>query len=298
MRILVTGAAGMLGTSLVPVLRSRDHSVMPTDINLLTSDVSELDVRRIEDMLATSRKYRPELLMHLAAETNLEVCETKVDYAFEENFIGTQNACVAANELDIPLVYVSTAGVFDGTKKTPYIEFDTPNPINVYGSSKYWGEMIVRETVPNHFIVRAGWMVGGGERDKKFVHKIVDQMRAGSKTIRAVNDRMGTPTYAPAFSEVLARLIATRLYGTYHLACKGTATRYDVARHMVGVLGRKDVEVLPVNSEFFREEYFAPRPVSEEMTNYVLELRGMNDMPHWKDAIERYVREHYSDVQE
>jgi dTDP-4-dehydrorhamnose reductase len=293
MRILVTGAAGMLGSSLVPVLKGAEHTVLATDINLTGGITVRLDVRRLGDMLQAAVEFKPHMLMHLAAETDLEICESRADYAYEENFVGTQNACVVCKELGIPLAYISTAGVFDGKKQDPYTEFDAPNPINVYGASKYAGETIIRETIPDHFIVRAGWMVGGGELDKKFVRKIIDQLQGGSKMLHAVTDRYGTPTYAPAFSAVLEKLVRMKLHGTYHLACRGRATRYDVAAEMLRIMGREDVELKPVTSEFFKEQYFAPRPASEEMLNYVLELRKMNDMPHWKDALSEYLRKYF-----
>ena len=283
----------MLGSSLVPVLDNHDHSVIPTDIRFTEGRMKRLDVRNLDEMLKMARSAKPDAIVHLAAETDLEECETKIEYAYQENYIGTQNACVACRELSIPLTYVSTAGVFDGTKTEPYTEFDTPNPINVYGDSKFRGEQIVRETVPDHFIVRAGWMIGGGERDKKFVSKIFRQLDAGAKELFAVTDRKGTPTYAPAFSVVLEKIIATKFYGTYHLACKGTATRYDVAAEMLKILGRTDVELHPVQSEFFKNEFFAPRPLSEEMRNFVLDLRSMNDMPDWRTALDEYLKTYF-----
>ena len=294
MRFLITGAAGMLGTSLLPELKKNDHTVLATDIRLLGPKMKHLDARDCTEMMAVARKFRPHMLMHLAAETDLEVCETEVDYAYAENFLSTQNAVTVCRELSIPLVYISTAGVFDGKKSQPYTEFDFPNPINVYGTSKFQGEQIVRMTMPNHYILRAGWMVGGGERDKKFVSKIMKQLDDGSKRIYAVKDKLGTPTYAPAFSKMLEKIVKTGFYGTYHLACKGKASRYDVAKEILEILGRKDVELKPVSSSYFKKEYFAPRPRSEEMRNYVLDLRGMNGMPMWQDAMKTYLKMHFA----
>lgn len=293
MRILVTGSAGMLGTSLLPVLKDSEHTVLPTDIRFIEGEMRHLDVRDYREMLSIAEEFRPHILVHLAAETDLETCESRVDYAYSENFVGTQNACSVCRRLDLPLAYVSTAGVFDGSKKEPYTEFDIPAPINVYGASKYQGERVIRETYPSHYIVRAGWMVGGGDRDKKFVMKILTQLKNGAKLIHAVNDKRGTPTYAPAFSRVFEKILRSEQYGTYHLACNGAATRYDVAAHILRVLGKDDVELKAVSSDFFKQEYFAPRPSSEEMRNYMLDLRSMNEMPHWKEAIERYLKESF-----
>ena len=250
---------------------------------------------RLDEMNDAVEKHHPDILVHLAAETDLEKCEADPDYAYKENFIGTSNACVACRNTGIPLIYISTAGVFDGLKATPYTEFDIPNPINVYGMSKWQGEEIVRHTMKDYFIIRAGWMVGGGERDKKFVRKIIDQLSNGADEIFAVDDRYGTPTYAPAFSKTLERLMKTRRYGTYHLTCRGRATRYDVAAEILRILGRDDVKLTPVKSSYFKDEYFAPRPRSEEMRNYVLEMMSMDDMPDWRVALEAYLEEHFSE---
>jgi dTDP-4-dehydrorhamnose reductase len=138
-------------------------------------------------------------------------------------------------------------------------------------------------------------MIGGGNRDKKFVHKIIDQLDRGAKTIHAVDDKFGTPTYAPAFSSVLEGIIRSHRYGTYHLACKGNATRYDVANEILRITGRSDVLLRSVSSEFFKEEFFAPRPRSEEMRNYVLDLISMNTMPTWQTALETYLKESFPD---
>ena len=294
MKVMVTGASGMLGSSLIPVLTREENSILATDIRLLDAETQCLDVRELETMIETSSRFNPDLLIHLAAETDLETCERDPDYAFRENYIGTQNACQVCNVLEIPIVYISTAGVFDGRKEGPYTEFDQPNPINVYGVTKYEGEKVVRQTVDHHLIVRAGWMIGGGDRDKKFVHKIISQLREGATQINAVNDKRGSPTYAVSFSEMLLRMIRKSCYGTYHLTCTGTATRYDVASHILETLGRTDVKLNAVTSDYFREEYFANRPESEEMRNYLLDLTSMNDMPHWADALEQYLELHFS----
>jgi dTDP-4-dehydrorhamnose reductase len=293
MRILVTGAAGMLGDSLVPILGEDNHEVFPTDINITDPRIKYLDVREIDEIFKIVNTIKPDMIIHLAAETDLENCEEKLDDAYKVNAMGTQNVALACQEKDIPLVYVSTAGVFDGSKETPYTEFDKPNPLNVYGLSKLEGEHFVKALLKKYFIVRAGWMIGGGKKDKKFVYKIISQIEEGRKEIHAVIDKRGTPTYAPAFSAVLAKLIKTNFYGLYHLACLGTATRYDVASKIVEFLEIDDLKLIPVKSDFFAKEYPTPRPASEEMCNYMLELRGMNSMPKWEDALRQYIDKYF-----
>lgn len=296
MKILVTGAAGMLGDSLVPTLEEENHKVYPTDINITDPKIKYLDVREIDKISKSVSTIKPDMIIHLAAETDLEKCEENQDEAYRVNSIGAQNVAIICQEKKIPLVYVSTAGVFDGRKETPYTEFDKPNPINVYGQSKLEGERFVKALLDKYFIVRAGWMIGGGQKDKKFVRKIISQIEKGKKEIHAVIDKHGTPTYAPAFSKVLVKLIRTNFYGLYHLVCKGNATRFDVASKIIEFLGINDVKLTPVKSDFFSREYPTPRPDSEEMLNYMLELRGMNTMPTWDEGLRQYLDKYFKHV--
>lgn len=293
MRILITGAAGMLGSSVYPSLMRQGHEVYATDLR--PRDVGDLPMRRLDvrahmDVVEAIDSWRPEMVLHLAAETDLEVCESDPDHAYRTNTLGTQNVAVACQARDVSMVYISTAGVFDGEKADgPYDEFDPAGPINVYGRSKYEGELLVLRLVPRHFVVRAGWMVGGVERDHKFVAKIVEQLRTDASVIRAVDDKLGTPTYTEDFAANLLELIETPFYGRYHMACLGEGSRYDVAKAIVEFYGRRDVAVVPVPSDVFAAEYPAPRPRSEMMRNYMLDLRGLNRMRPWRTALEEYL---------
>jgi dTDP-4-dehydrorhamnose reductase len=298
MRMLITGAAGMLGSELVPAMAAAGHELVVTDINLTEPrpwgpngpTLCLLDVRNRDHVSDALDAVHPHIVLHLAAETSLEASETDPDHAFLTNAIGTKWVALGCARRGLPMVYISTAGVFDGTKPTPYTEFDEPNPINVYGHSKLEGEHFVRTFVGHHFIVRAGWMVGGGsKKDHKFVSRILAQINAGYTSVFAVGDKYGTPTYARDFSKCLRTLIHSGSYGLYHMACGGHGNRHDVAERILEVLGRDDVQLVEVSSDFFREEFFAPRPASESMRNLVLDLQGMNKMRPWQDAIEDYM---------
>ena len=251
MRILVTGAAGMLGSALVPALVDEGHTVVATDIRIgderwwgaqparQLPTLERLDVRSREDIADAIARHRPEFIVHLAAETDVEVCNAQPDHAWRTNALGTKHVAVACRDADVPLAYVSTAGVFDGKKEEPYIEYDPAYPINYYGASKLEGERYVETFLDRFFIVRAGWMVGGGPKDHKFVAKILDQIENGAKTVYAVDDKLGTPTYAPDFARCFTHLVSTESWGRYHMACQGRATRFDVARKLIDVLGRR-----------------------------------------------------------
>jgi dTDP-4-dehydrorhamnose reductase len=297
----------MLGSALVPALAHAGHEVQPTDINLeqprpwarIANDIppmTHLDVRSRDDIASAVATFRPELIVHLAAETDVEICDARPDHAWATNALGTKHVALAAQAADTPLAYVSTAGVFDGLKTEPYVEYDAAYPINYYGRSKLEGERYVQTFLARFYVVRAGWMVGGGPKDHKFVAKMIDQINSGAKTLYAVGDKLGTPTYAPDFARCFAALIASESYGLYHMACKGRASRFDVARKILHVLGRTDVEVVEVDSSFFAESYPTPRPRSEMMRNLMLDLQGMNTMRGWEVALAEYLETAFADL--
>ena len=293
MRLFITGCAGMLGSAVYPAAVAAGHDVVATDLAPrpdLGFPMGTLDVRDASAVRKQIDAARPDVVLHLAAETDLETCEADPDHAYGTNTIGTQNVALASTAVDSLMVYISTAGVFDGEKTDgPYVEFDAARPINNYGRSKFQGELVVEHLHARYFIVRAGWMIGGAQRDHKFVAKVIEQLRAGSRTIRAVTDKLGTPTYAADFAANLLELIGTPFYGRYHMACLGDGSRFDVASEIVAYFGRSDVEVMPVTSDVFAEIYSAPRPRSEIMRNYMLDLRGLNRMRPWRDALKEYL---------
>jgi dTDP-4-dehydrorhamnose reductase len=296
LKVLITGAAGVVGTDLSQVLATANHQTIRTDLSR-SEGIEHMDVRQTSEVAAVVSRERPDLVIHLAAETDVDRCEIEVDHAYRTNTLGTWNVALACQRQDIPMVYVSTAGVFDGTKDEPYTEFDQPNPLNVYGRTKLEGEKLARELLSRFFIVRASWMIGGGSaKDKKFVGKILKQLDAGARELKAVVDKIGSITYSLDFSKCLVDLVQTEWYGTYHLANKGTCTRYDVAKHILDHLGRNDVVLNPVTSEAFVLP--APRARSEMLRNYALELRGMEPMRTWQEALSHYLDTHFSHAEQ
>jgi dTDP-4-dehydrorhamnose reductase len=287
MKILVTGAAGMLGSALCPTLTQKGHHVLATDLAPADEGIEYLDVRRHKQVEQAIEKVKPEMVMHLAAETDVDKCELEPDHAFLTNTIGTQNVTLVCQKQNIVMVYISTIGVFSGEKFEPYTEFDRPNPINVYGQSKFEGEKIVQGLLGRYYIVRAGWMVGGGpKRDKKFIGKIIRQMDT-TTVLKAVSDKVGSPTYTVDFSRCLADLIETGYYGLYHCTNKGFGSRFDIAKRIVDFMGRSDVTVEPVGSACFPLP--AARARSEMSRNYKLELLGKDTTRNWEDALKEYI---------
>jgi len=286
----------MLGDAFYNVFRL-GHDIKCTDKDVNEDWLSFLDFRDYAAYRADVADYKPEFLFHLGAYTSLEYCEENPDDTYQTNTLAVENAVHIANDLNIPLLYISTAGIFDGTKDI-YDDWDNPNPLGHYARSKYMGEKFVVQNCRRHLVCRAGWMMGGGPRkDKKFIQKLMAQIKAGKKELFVVDDKLGTPTYTYDFAHCVELLLEHRLWGVYNMVCGGVTSRLDVARHLVELLDRqKEIVITPVSSEFFEKEYSAPRPASERLVARKLTLRGLNVMRDWrvclKEYIERYYREY------
>jgi len=296
-KVLITGSGGMLGNAIAPYFRDRCPQVVATDIQIEADErgwLTFLDVRDAAAMRRTFAEFKPDLVLHLAALVDLEFCELHREESETTNRTATGSVARLAAESGATLVYISTGGVFDGAKEGYYTEADQPNPIMVYGATKFAGEDEVRAAGGQHYIVRPGWMVGGGRRnDHKFVYLILDQLANGARTIHAVDDKWGTPTYTHDFAMNLFALLDRGAYGLYHMVCKGMGTRFDVAKEIVAICGR-DAEVKPVDSSFFGERFFAPRPRSEMLFNQALENLGINLMRDWRVALREYLERDYA----
>mgnify|MGYP001202104964 CR=1 FL=1 len=289
MKVLVTGSAGMLGSAVIDTLRADRREIVATGRSVRGEAVLPMDIRDWESVRRTFGEHQPDLVLHLAAETDVDLCEQEPEHAHACNAFGTENVVRACGEENAVLAYVSTAGVFDGEKRDPYTESDTPNPVNVYGRSKHAGERIVERSLDRYFIFRAGWMVGGWEIDKKFVYTMV-QLSRRKDEIRVVDDKFGSPTFTADFATHMMAVVDSGPYGLYHLANRGTASRWEIAMEIVKGMGRAGkVEVVPVSSEEFPLP--APRPRSEMMQNLKLRSLGLDEMPHWKDALRDYLEE-------
>ncbi len=290
MRILITGAAGMLADEIIPVLLRGRHELVMTDINQRLPRIGGLDIANADDALKKILAAKPDYVFHLGAETNVDLCEKSPDHASLVNTEGTKNVAEACKECGSKLLYISSGAVFDGKKKEPYIESDATGPVSVYGKSKLEGANIIRGLVKDHFIIRAGWMVGGWELDKKFVYKIVQQIKQGKKELKVVNDKFGTPTFTVDFAANLMDVINTERFGTFHMVNNGTCSRYDIALKIVEYMGCQDtVKVDPISSDMFPLP--APRARSEMLYNQKLEEMGLNNMPHWETSLKTYIDE-------
>jgi dTDP-4-dehydrorhamnose reductase len=285
MRIVVTGHLGMLGKDVMKVL-GRHHEVQGYVRGYDIRHKEQNDIRNENQVLDFARKTKPEIVIHLAAKTDVDRCEIEINDAYLTNTIGTKNWALACQKEGAEMLYVSTGSVFDGTKVEPYTEFDTPNPQSIYSKSKYEGERIVERYLRSYYIVRTGWLFGGGKEDKKFVARILDIAQT-THEISGVTDKIGSPTYTLDLAKAIGELIETKSYGLYHVVNNGFCTRFECAKKIVEYAEIEDVALKPVTSASFPLP--APRPRMEALRNYHLELLGRSTMRSWEEALKDYI---------
>lgn len=288
-RVLITGCGGMLGEAVYKEFCGA-ADVLATDIDLNEKWLSFLDVRNKEQITKTFYEFNPDMVVHLAALTDMEYCEVNFEDSYKTNSESVLYLSRESNKRNIPFLYISTAGVFDGEKEY-YNEDDIPNPLSIYGKSKYFGEVVAR-SIPKSIVIRAGWMMGGGpKKDKKFINKIIKQLRAGNNEIFALSDKLGVPCYTYDLAKSIYYLLDNEKYGLYHGACDGSASRYEVAQHLLNTLDlNKSVNLNKVDSNYFIKDYFAPRPASEKLVNNNLKKINPELTRDWKICLDEYVK--------
>jgi dTDP-4-dehydrorhamnose reductase len=295
-RIYIAGCGGMLGQSVYRTF-SDIGTVKATDIDLNESWLEYADVRDYCGIEESIKSFMPDLVINLAAKTDMEECEREQKNAWLTNALGAENMALLAVELGVPYIYISTAGIFGGEKEL-FNDFDEPNPLSIYARSKYAGEIFTRQYVRKHYVVRAGWMMGGGpHKDKKFINKIYRQIADGATELNVVDDKLGTPTFTCEFANGLLKLVKSDQYGVYNQVCGGSCSRYDVAVEFVRLLGLAEkIKINKVSSDFFSQEYFAPRPHSEKLITMKLDARGLNVMRDWRTCLQEYSKEFINDL--
>jgi len=288
--ILITGCGGMLGEGVYNLFKD-SCQVFATDININENWLTHLDASSQREVENFCEKISPQYIINLAAKTDMEWCENNPKETYETNLWGSYYLMNQARQRNIPYLYIGTAGIFDG-KKEEYKEDDTPNPLSIYGKSKYAGELAAKE-YNKSIIIRAGWMMGGGpKKDKKFINKIINQVKNGAKEIAVVNDKFGIPCYTYDLAKIIKHLLDNKLYGIYHGVCEGTSVnRYEIAKYLLEILPLKEkVGIKIVNSDYFKSEYSAPRPASEKIVNSMLKLKGINLTRDWRECLDEYIK--------
>ncbi len=273
MKIVVTGAGGMLGQAVAPCLSARDHKVtaLPKE---------DLDVTNYNRVQTTLSKLAPELIVHCAAYTKVDQAESEPGLSYLINGYGTENLAVTASDLGIPVLYVSSDYVFDGEQKTPYTTWDKTGPISVYGKSKLAGEKAIQRHLNKFYIVRTSWLYG--PNGSNFVDTIT-RMASERKQLRVVSDQIGTPTCTLTLSEVIADLVETRRWGIYHATDGGVTNWYEFAKE---ITRGKDVEVVPIETKEMPRP--ATRPKYSVLDKTTLISTIGRELTPWQDAFKLY----------
>lgn len=284
MKVLVTGANGQLGTDLCSILQGVE--VIP----LTDADIEITDINSVKSVIT---RQQPDVVINTAAYVRVDDCETEQDTAYAVNALGARNIAVVCHEIGAKLAHVSTDYVFGGETEpctTPYTEFDTPIPANLYGKSKLAGENLVRDLCSRYFIIRTSGLFGvAGAMGKggNFIETMIKLSRE-QEQLTIVNDQIFSPTYAKDLAEKIAKLINTEYYGVFHISNRGTCSWYDFAKEILRLAGQ-EVPVVPITSSQFPQK--ARRPCYSVIDNYHLRLLGMDDMRSWQDALEDYMKE-------
>lgn len=275
MRLLVTGVKGQLGYDVV-------NEAYKRGIQAVGVDIDEMDITNAEQVNQVIKNGEYDAVVHCAAWTAVDKAEDMPDACRKVNAEGTQNIAKVCKELDIPLMYFSTDYVFDGQGTTPWKEYDERHPLNVYGQTKYEGELAV-ETLKKHFIIRIAWVFG-----KNGNNFIKTMLRLGKErgAVSVVDDQVGSPTYTYDLAKLVVDMIQSDKYGTYHATNEGLCSWYEFACEIFRQ-AEMAVEVTPVDSDAFPAK--AERPKNSRMDKIELDKNGFCRLPKWQDALGRYL---------
>lgn len=270
MRIVITGAQGQLGRALVATFHTF-HTVIP----LAHADLSLEQLEATRYLVA----LQPEYIIHTAAWTNVDGCARDPEQALRTNTLGTKHVALACQQLHIPLVYISTNEVFDGTATQPYLEFDRPNPINPYAYSKWAGEQMVQQLLHRFAIVRVAWVFGG---PRSFVRTVL-RLAQEHTELQMVDDEIGNPTYAPHVARALLQLVEHKAYGIFHLVNEGVCSRFEFAREILAQAGYPNVALKPIPLAAYKRDSTPPR--FGALRNFVAATEYGIQLPPWQTAL-------------
>lgn len=279
MKVLVTGAKGQLGTDLMNELEKRG-------IESIGVDVQEMDITDREACMRVISESKADAVIHCAAYTAVDAAEDNVDLCRKINGEGTRNVALACQATGAKLMYISTDYVFDGQGTRPWEPDDSRSPLNVYGQTKYEGELAVEELVEKFFTVRIAWVFGVA--GKNFIKTM---LRLGKErgAVSVVDDQVGSPTYTYDLARLLVDMIQTDRYGRYHATNEGFCSWYEFACEIFRQAGMNEVKVTPVSSDQFPVK--AVRPANSRMSKAKLEENGFEPLPTWQDALGRFLKE-------
>ncbi len=276
MRVLVTGAGGQLGRELVATFEAAGDDVV-------AASRADLDVADRDAAVGVITAVAPDAVVHAGAWTAVDACEAEPDRAFRVNALGTRHVAEGARRAGSYLCHISTDYVFDGTASVPYTEWDPPNPVSVYGRSKFGAE---QELDPGWSVVRPSWVCGFYGTN---MVKTALRLAAEPGELRFVDDQRGCPTFTADLAPAIRRLVAGRLPGIFHITNQGETTWFDFVRATLAVAGHDKSRVVPVRTADVPRP--APRPAYSVLDNAALRLSGLPLLGHWEESLERLVKE-------
>lgn len=278
MKVFVTGVKGQLGFDVMNELKKRN-------IEAVGVDIDEMDITDKLQVEKVITKEAPDAVIHCAAYTAVDAAEDNVKVCRKVNAEGTQNIAKVCEKLDIKMMYISTDYVFNGQGTRPWEPDDEREPLNVYGQTKYEGELAVEQHVKKFFTVRIAWVFG--VNGKNFIKTMLNLGKTHDK-LTVVNDQTGSPTYTYDLARLLVDMIQTEKYGRYHATNEGLCTWYEFACEIFKQAGM-NVEVAPVTSDEYPAK--AKRPENSRMNKEKLVENGFKPLPAWQDALSRYLKE-------
>lgn len=278
MKVLVTGVKGQLGYDVMAELAKRN-------IEAIGVDIDEMDITDKISVEKVIGEAAPDVVVHCAAYTAVDAAEDNEALCRRVNADGTRNIAEVCKKLDCKMVYISTDYVFDGQGTRPWEPDDERHPLNVYGQTKYEGELAVQENLSKYFIVRIAWVFG--KNGKNFVKTMLKLAETHDK-LTVVNDQFGSPTYTYDLARLLVDMIQTDKYGIYHATNEGICTWYEFACEIFRQAGVK-IEVAPVPASEYPAK--AKRPENSRLDKSKLTENGFERLPSWQDALERYLKE-------
>jgi dTDP-4-dehydrorhamnose reductase len=279
-RILVIGAKGMLGRDLVEVLRSSSRND-----EVIGWDFEDIDIREEQSTIAKIERNYPEIVINVAAFTDVDGCESNEEKVFAINAEGMRHVALGALRCRAKVVYLSTDYVFDGKKREPYLESDPPNPLNVYGRSKWKGEQYVQELVENSLIIRTQWLYG--RYGNNFVTSVLRQA-SEKRVLSIVNDQIGSPTYTADLSKAISVLIQFDVKGIFHVANSDLCTWYTFGQAILKLAGIVGVKIIPISSKELGRP--AIRPSYSVLSTQKLKREIGTMLRPWSEALKDYLQ--------
>ncbi|MEO0095362.1 MAG: dTDP-4-dehydrorhamnose reductase [candidate division WOR-3 bacterium] len=277
MKVFITGSQGCLGNAMQNLLRQEN-------VNHLGVDVQQLDISDFKKLNETIMNYKPDVILHFAAISDVDACEREPELAFRINTLSTLGIAIIARKINAKLLYTSTNFVFDGNTERPYYEYDQPNPLSEYGKTKYLGEKYIRETYNRSYIVRTSWLFG--KNSKTFASRFLQQ-KEKPHSISVICDQIGSFTYVLDLADAIFNIIKSENYGTYHIVNGDYGTWLDFLLRAKEIM-KFNTELIPVKTDELNLP--APRPKFAPLGSKNYEFLFDKKIRRWEDALVEFIK--------